>query len=643
MSGRNAIHTILMIMLYLLQYSYTHAQVSSAEYPAISNKPYKNITPKTIKKLLQDNSHLQQKKPDAGIPVYKNILLQSQHIQYNEGSSIALIFLGNAYRSKGIYQKALEAYLQSIEYAAGKDTEAKKHLIPAYIFTAEVLKYLGRLNEAADYYFKAIETAQNNSGLSYPQGQLYMDLAGVLQDPRLSLQYYNKAETLLHHMDSNNELGRLLLNKALTFNKLRLYDNSMACIKEAFSLGVKNKDSLLQFRSLTAMASTLLYKKEPRQALYYLEKAGETGKETDVFKQNANLFLWSEAWLQMKDYTKAIRYSQEATTNAQKLQMRDQVAEGHGMLAYIYEQAGQYSKAYKHHKLYKAYKDSIMNENVANNIQYLEARFESSQKDKSLLENQLLIAQQQKKINRNKTLVIAIGSGAVILALLLFFVTRNYRNKQQLLLRQQEVIQLKAMIKGEEKERGRLARELHDGIGGMLVAVNIDVGIAKQDSPSSSLDKIESMLDDVAAEVRKTAHNLMPDILEKHNLKDALTLYCEKMNKSQGIRFQLQIDDGLHITDKETELVLYRIIQELANNIVKHADAQLAEIQLLQYGNKLSITVEDDGKGFDRTSVKKGLGLDNIHYRVKALQGFIDIASVPGRGTTVYVQLTIDN
>jgi signal transduction histidine kinase len=216
------------------------------------------------------------------------------------------------------------------------------------------------------------------------------------------------------------------------------------------------------------------------------------------------------------------------------------------------------------------------------------------------------------------------------------FQEEKFRNLEQ----EQEIGQLRAMMKGEEKERIRIAQDLHDGIGGMLASIKMNLSTISQEQSElrilPSFIKVSGMLNETATEVRKTAHNLMPDALSKQDLRAALLQYCEN-SSSATLHIDLQYDVAEQI-NKDAELFIYRIVQELVQNMVKHAKATYAVIQLMLHNNSLSITVEDNGIGFDTTLPVKGSGLQNMNKRVETLQGYISISSGKGKGTTVHIE-----
>ncbi len=196
---------------------------------------------------------------------------------------------------------------------------------------------------------------------------------------------------------------------------------------------------------------------------------------------------------------------------------------------------------------------------------------------------------------------------------------------------------VEAMLKGQEEERSRLAKDLHDGLGGMLSGVKISFSNMKENMimDANNLAVFErsiSQLDNTIEELRKVSHNLMPEALVKFGLKSAVKDFCGSIqvhSKTKIICEQLGSEREL---GNKGDVTVYRIIQELVNNALKYAQAGQILVQLTKTPNKVMITVEDDGKGFDAATLEKspGIGLANIKHRVNYLNGTIEIHSKPG-------------
>ena len=206
---------------------------------------------------------------------------------------------------------------------------------------------------------------------------------------------------------------------------------------------------------------------------------------------------------------------------------------------------------------------------------------------------------------------------------------------------------LRAMVSGEEQERRRIARDLHDGLGANLATVKMRINAVRNSIPriqeQESYNKAEELVDEACENIREISHNMMPGSLNRYGLEVALQDMCEAIQDSNEIDLAF-IPFGLDkIVDEAVEINIYRIVQELLKNIVKHADAKEGIVQLTLEDNKLHIVVEDDGKGFDMesTNVFEGIGMGSIQSRVIYLDGKMDIESSPGKGTTFNIEIPI--
>lgn len=194
----------------------------------------------------------------------------------------------------------------------------------------------------------------------------------------------------------------------------------------------------------------------------------------------------------------------------------------------------------------------------------------------------------------------------------------------------------------EEKERSRIARSLHDGVCGTLAAVRLHLG-ALQDQLSATqqagLQQTLVLLDEAAREVRKTAHSLMPEVLQQYGLNDALETHCQNLSPCCPAQIAFYSFGRPFRFEPGTELTVYRIAQELIQNAVKHAQAANIIVQLQFDGPDIALTIEDDGIGFSGSRTRPGSGLDILRQNVHGLGGSIDWEGRSGTGTTVVVSI----
>jgi signal transduction histidine kinase len=198
-------------------------------------------------------------------------------------------------------------------------------------------------------------------------------------------------------------------------------------------------------------------------------------------------------------------------------------------------------------------------------------------------------------------------------------------------------------MEGEERERERIARELHDGIMVQFSSaqMNLSAMIERYHiSDTAELESILVQLENATQELRKSAHNLMPDMLLQEGLAAATHYFCKTLQLSTGIKIDFHVIGTMPLIAPEYELMLYRMIQELLHNTIKHAKASYALVQINCHPDILSIIVEDNGVGFDSDAVKsQGMGIANLKSRIHSLNGNFSLTSNQQSGTSVYIEL----
>ncbi len=326
-----------------------------------------------------------------------------------------------------------------------------------------------------------------------------------------------------------------------------------------------------------------------------------------------------------------------------------------------YVENGQYEKAYEYRTYLNKFTDSLTSIQNHNRILLNDARYQSERKEKQITE-----LEQQKKIQalsiRQQATFNYVLLGSLLALLIIGLLAYRYYRNKQLLLKQTEQLQaqrirelekekqlisMNSLLKGQEEERSRMARDLHDGLGGMLSGVKLSLEAMKgnyliSEDNAKLFTRALEQLDSSIGEMRRVAHNMMPEALVRLGLPQAVQDYCGGVNESNQLKVTCQIHGMDERLDPTTEIVVYRIIQELLNNIVKHAQASEALVQVMRQDNRLSITVEDNGKGFDPSLVSaQGAGLSNVRSRVDYLKGEMDLRSEPGKGCSIHIECNL--
>lgn len=329
-------------------------------------------------------------------------------------------------------------------------------------------------------------------------------------------------------------------------------------------------------------------------------------------------------------------------------------------LAKTNEYLGNMGEAYNWAMKYSTLSDSLSNSKMKEKITELESKFQHAENQKKITQLESEKKEANLTASNNRLFIWLLGVVSLLLLISAIFSRVYYKNQKKLaeqkeinyqqqlkeMEQQQQLAKTEAMLEGEERERRRVARDLHDGLGGMLAGIKIKLsGEASQiekEPEGSGLTKIIDQLDHSVSELRRIAHNMMPETLMRFGLQTALRDLCESMQtKHTVINYEsYSIADGMSLP---TQVAIYRIVQETLSNAIRHAEAQNITVQCSQNGEMFFITVEDDGKGFDSKSHsgKKGMGLNNIENRVKFLDGKLEINSSINEGTTVNVELNV--
>lgn len=277
----------------------------------------------------------------------------------------------------------------------------------------------------------------------------------------------------------------------------------------------------------------------------------------------------------------------------------------------------------------------------------LKIKYEKEQLKIRLLEEEVNNRAQQNKMN-----LLLLSLGIVVLILVISLLVYQNRIKADRILlaeakQAQQIVAISSMLEGEEKARARIARDLHDGLGNLLSSVKVSVANLPIDlsdpETQMSYGKSIEQIDEACTEVRKIAHEMMPEALKRLGLKKALEDLTLKMDATYDFDVHFDLYGNEQVLPDNTNVMLFRMVQELFTNIVKYADASEVLLQMTFSDAWLNLTVEDDGKGFDPAKIAhdEGMGLKSIEFRTHYLGGEYEIDSRPGMGTSVSINIPL--
>ena len=594
-------------------------------------------------------------------PYIREMISLSRKINYKWGLSTAYILSLSYYKNRGEFEQALK-YADSATLVTKGDTSENMRLNMGHISLNRGNLYynIGDNENALKDYFKAEKVF--NQVHHKLLATVYSNISNcfmALNDLKKGITYAQLAVNTAKQLDDKRLLATDIMNLATAYMNSENYkvaDSLMHVVWPIVSTLQNSKSFHVYYYNMGDLEAS--YQKDTLKALTYYHKSYEYSiKNEDVWQQGKSLdfIVYYQLALKQKEAKANIdKLYQLAKENDQK----DTEASALDYYSKWYSSLGDYKKAYEYQKRYHAISDSLQSDNIKEKAAMLDVRFRVANKEQEI--GQLKAAQkiQQLSIRQKNTInYILIGStiAFLIISLLLY---RNYKNRQKLqqakideLETEKQLTATEAVLKGEEQERSRLAKDLHDGLGGMLSGIKFSLGNIKENlimTPDNAhaFERSIDMLDSSIQEMRRVAHNMMPEILVKYGLDTALREFCAEMDRGAVLHVKYQ-SVGMQQADipQTTSVTIYRIIQELLNNTIKHANAKNVLVQLHQSRQEklLAITVEDDGDGFDTNLLKHagGMGWLNIQNRVEFLKGKIDLQSAPGKGTSVMIEINI--
>ena len=523
----------------------------------------------------------------------------------------------NYYTALGHLFLAIKHYKKSAELSHLNEL----HILSVYRRIAQIYLNIESLDNASYYchlILKAIETESfslRGEGADVLKG--YKSMAELLlSDIYIKQKKYDAALTILKHFKKSAEFDPGYFN-AYNYNQKigeiffikKNYDSAHFYFKDAHKVAMNFRHGKMLNTALYSLTQSSI-------KLGKLEDAKSYAEENMAMSQTENnLVIKLQALTGFSNYLNAIGNSKEAYN--------------------ILSEA-------------IILKDSLISETNLKQINTLNAIYQSEQNKESI--SKLNVANQKKATFNN----ILIGSSAALL-LISFLIFRNFKHKRNVqtlkisqLEKDKQLLTVDGMLRGQEEERSRIAKDLHDGLGGLLSGTKLSFTNMKENlvlTPENAIqfDNSLSMLDSTIVDLRKVAQNLMPEALVKFGLNEALRDFCNTIQLSSKITVDYQKLGSDRKLNNTAEVFVYRIVQELVNNAIKHAKATEIFVQLALSEAKTLITVEDNGIGYDKNNIKtkKGSGLDNIEYRVSYLNGVIETETSINNGTTVNIELHV--
>lgn len=516
------------------------------------------------------------------------------------------------------------------------------------MFTGLTWYFRGSYDSAALYYYRALDILKKTNAPS-KRAMVLNELGKLYRKTRdldRSLQMYDEALAVYKSLNDQDGMATILNESGVVFEYKGNYAEAIRRYNASLAIREKLHDDMGRSYSYNFLGGVYTLQKDFAQAEKYLTSSLELRK---VLKDSFALALsYSDLGYMYKEqgnYQKAIEQYDLSNVIAARMHYAELLLSNFKELSVIAEKKGDYPLSLNFYKKHAALKDSIFAGEKLKQIEHLDAKYQAQKKEQQL---KLQDAEITKKNFMLWGLVASVG--LLLMAGGIFFRKRQLQNKislQETVMKQQDMA-TRAIINAEENERKRIAADLHDGVGQMMSAAKMNLSAFeteisfKDDSQKLSFEKLIGLVDESCKEIRSVSHQMMPNALLKSGLASAVKEFLDKID-NRVIKISLHTEGLQERLDDNTETVLYRVIQECVNNVIKHSGASTLDISLIRDTDGISATVEDNGRGFDTADKQnfEGIGLKNISSRVAFLKGTVDFDSGPGRGTLVAIHVPI--
>ncbi len=623
----------------------------------------------------------------------------AQSINNYEAQSTINWQIGLIFQDMGDYDSA-RIYMDN-SLAIAKNNALAENEITATHRIGALMYRMGESDSAQNYYQHAL---QHSTDIDYAKGKMlcYADM-GKLEKRHgnydLALSYFLKSLKISNELGLTDSESHALMNMSIIYAKMKDYVSCRESNHKALSIAVQTSDESRQLQLYNNMAVMLRITHEYDSSIYYqmlgLEKAREINSRPQVIRAYMNLgttnayqkkFEEATAYYDtanrlsltsgnmalrmsilqnlsalnkdMQKYHASINYARKALLLLQQTKQIQQLPSIYENIYTSWKQLGNTDSALYYHELFYKYHDSIYNEKRQKNFDELSIKYNTRNNENDLLvlknknlEKSIFLKEKQIVINT------IIGSSfTIVIVIIMIWVLRRNKYKRDVIIRQKEIDQLKAekeilaaqsLIEGEEKERKRIAQELHDGLGVLLSTASIHFSNVEEITADSEIseitEKASKLLKMAGSELRKVSHNMMPGVLTKFGLSDALEDLFDEIVDSGKLNIDYILPGEDIRLPENTEIMLYRATQEMLNNAIKYADASVINFNLSIMPESIQLTYKDDGVGFNLESKinERSIGLASIKSRIDFLHGTLDIKTEIGQGCEYSINIPV--
>jgi len=651
-----------------------------------------------IKTLILISREYTKTDPAIALAYANQSLEKSSKLDYKKGIIDAILLKSNILTLTGSFDSAKIYSKKAISLS--NSIHDDKRIADSYVQYASIMLRIDGPFDTASYYYLRSHAIYKKIGDS--AGYLNsLNGLGInyrrLADYDSAVYYFLEYIKLSEKLKDQEGLGKGYVNLGIAYYELKDFNLAKFYLKE--SIKINEKLNALRFLSLANnnLGSVAMDENNLAEALYYynlsLEQCQKANYTIGIANAHNNL---GNIYEKKKEYDKALEYYKTAKKIYEKVNYIDGFIASFKNIALISERRGDYDNAlkmydsclvlaknsnlptriieilYNMHKTYEltgnykeAYRiqinqvileDSIFNVMKEETISRLQIKYD---KEKDLarimvLENENLSKSLDLRRRTNqRNIYFLTGTGTILIILFVFLFYQNKARKDKIIAQQKirqledekKLLAARSIVDGQEEERKRIANELHDGLGVLLSTAKIQFSAIKDKNPENQplIDKATKLIEQAAGDVRKISHNMMPGLLTRFGLFEAVEDLFENLNDGDAMSAELRFNGAPCRLAENQEIMLYRIVQEMVNNSLKHAEASKVFLGFDVMAKMLKVNYSDNGKGFDpeKIRISKSLGLTSIHSRVKFLGGELAIDAHPGLGVKYSFEIPI--
>ncbi|MEZ5083424.1 MAG: sensor histidine kinase [Bacteroidales bacterium] len=532
-------------------------------------------------------------------------------------------------------------------------------IVYCYNNLCRIYREKGWLPEALEISIKSLKMAEAKAD----SAQLAIELTTMgyiyyrMHDYKEALVWQKKALPIALEYCEPKHIGLVYGRIGIIYDELELFDSAHIFNNIALKYFKEAGEDHYLATWYSNIGNTFIKQGKVEEAETYFNQALELNKHE--FEQTIILINLGQVYILTGRYKKA----EDTLNKAIRLGLQNEqvhfLSEAYFRKFELAQKLGNLSTAIEYFKKHHNLNDSILNIEKTEQIAQMRVRYETEQKEKQLLiekaEKETIAKEKAlaeiKVYNRNKWII---GISSLTLIVIFFSLFIFQRKKRKIQFEKDAAIiyerekGLKAVISAQEEERKRIAKDLHDGIGQQLTGLKLawqhleSILKIKFPEEEEKLTRLTVILDEAAADVRTISHEMMPRVLSEAGLVPAIEDMLSKSLGTANINYKFETFKVENRFAENIEISLYRVLQELINNIIKHAGALLVSVQLFTNKGFLILIVEDNGKGFEFTDNSEGHGLLNIKSRMNAIHGDVSYNPSPGSGTVATVRVPVD-